>query len=403
MADYSLRLFTPVVQGNSAYLMNLTPFISDWRRSTALQGGPWMGTFRLTADRDTLERIFYEQIGGHVLETSYGEDTWEGFIFEMDLVTFDKTELRRRSTKGKRLRRSYEDLVNRVKAISVDPTDNTTNESSWYDDSTSQALYGVKEQIVVSEAEDTVAIEDALTLLEDNADISPVAVGTEFEVVEPYLEATVAGYIATAKFMYTTTGDDASSTVGDWIAKIFTDDLEFLTASGIQASNTEAITRTLDESVRAWDLLEGLRKIHGTSGERYTIKAYPNRIIRYEEWDNEPIGLVLNGYYLGRDYSDLEARPRLIKPGIYRDPAYAPGRSGAGSILRGDAPVLQTPADSVLEAVEVDPDGRVIPRREVYEPEEAYRTFVGTNLPWLPSGYDESKSGFEHTSIDLPE
>ena len=111
--DYALRLSSHALQGFEP-IVEITHRVEEWARSTTFTGGPWQGTFKVFGARDLLEQWFYEYLGYHVEETSFGEITWEGLIWEIDFVDFDKLHWTRFTQRGRRRRRTYENMFNRI-------------------------------------------------------------------------------------------------------------------------------------------------------------------------------------------------------------------------------------------------------------------------------------------------
>lgn len=367
--DYSLELYGPVKQGQNP-LMGLTNLVKNWKRSTTFTGGPWQGSFKIFGDRDFLEQWFYQNLGYHVVETSYGVTTWEGLVWELDFVDFDVLQWTRFSRRGRRRRRTYESLANRVLVAYNDPETGANGESAWFDETVSQGLYGIKEEVLYRDVQDAIADEVAAEHLEMHAYPDPQLISFEENVDEPYLEVNVVGYVATAQFQYTETIDDTTVDVATWVADIFDTDLEFLSKSRV-AANARVIDQSLGERMRAWDLLENLLTLRDGSGNHFNITIEPGRVISYDQWSPTPIGYFWNSALVSPHYNNLEERPRLVRPGIYRDSGFLSGystRQVSGSFF-------EEPGDFLLETVEVDEEGRLIPRLGIYEEEESLRTF----------------------------
>lgn len=104
MAEYSLRLFAPLLQGSN-FLEDVTVQAQDWRRSVRLIGGPWIGSFRVIGELPLLQQWYYNRLAAHVEERLGGMLTWAGLIYEMDLTY-----------QGVKRRRSLDLLANAVKA-----------------------------------------------------------------------------------------------------------------------------------------------------------------------------------------------------------------------------------------------------------------------------------------------
>jgi hypothetical protein len=198
----------------------------------------------------------------------------------------------------------------------------------------------------------------------------PQLIALEEKVTEPFLEVSVVGYVAAAQFKFTDTIDDSSSSVGAWVEDILDTDLQFVNRSR-RVANTRSVYQSLGERMRAWDLLENLLTMRGPSDEHYNIAFEPGRVVNYDIWAPEPIGLYWNGALTTKNFDNMEERPRLVKPGIYRDTGE--GLGYATKAVSGS--FFLSPQDFLLETIEVDDKGELVPRLGVYEDEEALRTF----------------------------
>jgi hypothetical protein len=322
-----------------------------------------------------LEKWFYERLGAHIEEYSYGQKTWQGFIWEMDLVAPDRTlgSIRR----WKRRRVSYDTLANYVRCDYTDPDTGTSGSTTWASDSGSIARYGRKEEIIQRNLNSTNAAEARDEFLELFASGSPQLISFEKPTGVPFLEVTVAGYISTASFRHTATADGTTSDVGTWVQDILDTDLEFLTAGRV-AANTRTIKQKLSTPTRALTVLEDLLTLRDGSGNRFNITTQSDSVsppqIHYEQWTNTPVGSLRGGRFYGAGSADLETSPRIMIPGIYRDQDYL-GEALSRRVSATNS-FYATPADFLLETVEVDKEGGVVPRLGVYQDEEALRTFV---------------------------
>jgi len=370
--DYGLHLHNRPLQGATA-VTEITHTIEDWSRSTTFTGGPWQGTFKVFGARELLKQWFYEYLGYHVQEISFGDTTWEGFIWEIDFVDFDKLHWTRFTQRGRRRRRTYENMYNRILVAWNDPSPGaspTQGETIWYDDLASQGIYGIKEEVIYRDVQASLAAPISQEFLAMHAHPDPQLIALEEKVTEPFLEVSVVGYAAAAQFKFTDTIDDSSSSVGAWVEDILDTDLQFVNRSR-RAANTRSVYQSLGERMRAWDLLENLLTMRGPSDEHYNITFEPGRVVNYDIWDPEPTGLYWNGALTTKNFDNMEERPRLVKPGIYRDTGE--GLGYATKAVSGS--FFLSPQDFLLETIEVDEKGELVPRLGVYEDEEALRTF----------------------------
>lgn len=87
MSDFTLRAYTSVLGGHDKVrdLHNIPSVVASWERSTAVQGGDWMGRFRLeNIPLWALVDIFNNWLGYDIQETSGGV-FWGGMVYEMEL------------------------------------------------------------------------------------------------------------------------------------------------------------------------------------------------------------------------------------------------------------------------------------------------------------------------------
>jgi hypothetical protein len=363
--DYTLRMFTSVAQGKQP-IGTITADVFDWKRSKTFVGTDWRGTFKMRGPQTVLEKLFYEGLGYHIQEHSYGGRTWIGFIWEMDLVTPGGRRARRR-------RRSYDTLFNYVRCDYTDPADGTTGSTSWYSDNASIARYGRKEEILQRNLNATNAAEAAQEFLELSSGASPTLVSFEGNVDEPILEVTLAGYITTASFRFTLTTDNSASTVSNWVTAVVNTDCEFLSPLKID-TNSRSIQRSLTTPTRALTLLEDLLSLRDGSGNSFNIVTNPDRKLSYKQLSNSPIGQIRGGVFHTMSGQNLEDVPRIMQAGIYRDSDYLAGIKGQ-TVLTSNT-FFATPADFLLETVEINETGEVVPRLGLYEDEEAVTTFT---------------------------
>ena len=370
--DYSLRAYTPYKLGKKplGFVSNVA---TEWQRSTTFTGGPWRGTFTIKGPIDVLEVWFYEGLGRHIEEYAYGQKTWVGLVWEMDLVAPDRTN--REVKRWKRRRISYEPVANRVRCDYTDPDDNSTGSTSWYSDAASIARYGQKEEIIQRNLNSTNAAEAAQEYLELFAVPIPELISLERPSEEPMLEVTVTGYISTANFRFTATANDSTTDIDTWISDIFDTDLAEFFYTNRVATNARTIVQALTSPTRAWTLLEDLTTLRDGSGNRFNVTTDADRRgIRYKLWTNAPIGKLMGGALKTIPGSDLESVARMIQPGIYRDVDYL--GTVASRHVTNLSSFFASPADFLLDTVEVDDEGGFVPRLGVYEDEEALRTFV---------------------------
>lgn len=376
---YSLSAFTPVLDG-SAPLGNITSFAEEWKRSIAFLGDSWMGTFISEGPISRMEDWFYNGLSRHIEEKTGGYLTWSGYVWEMDLIIPPILP----GGHSRRLRRSFDNYFNKVKVIYTDPSDDSTGETAWVNETYGQAKYGIKQEILYADATASEALKIANDFLVDSSYTTPTVVGIEQGIDRPKLEVTVVGYATTGQYKFVTTDNGNLNDIGVWIDQILSTDIgEFLT-KGKVAPNTRQVYRYLSTERRSWELLEDLVSLRGAGDEHYRIIITPDRYIHYEIWDREtPIGSFRNGQFHTISGENRENSPRRLEPGIYRDLSTGvslyPTVSDIGTALTGHT-------DFLLEEIEINHEDLMIPRLSVYDEEESLRTFV-FNKEDLPDEY----------------
>jgi len=102
---YRLELRESVKRGG-AFRRDIAPLIPNWRRSIRDPGGDWIGTGDYQGTEDDSFDFFLTGLTNEIREGALGEETWRGFISEMEL------------TVGKvSWRRSIFDMANAVRSI----------------------------------------------------------------------------------------------------------------------------------------------------------------------------------------------------------------------------------------------------------------------------------------------
>jgi hypothetical protein len=364
-------------------LGNLDGIASGWSRDTGWEGGPWRGSFRLDGSPEELEDWFYNGLGRHIEEISEGMVTWTGLVWEVDIVQPSKlswlTEypgwLIHAPAKGRRQRRTLEEVFNKVRVQYTDPSTDpaTTGETAWQEDELSQDQWGAKEEILYENMDSTTALNRAQEFLDRAATAVPFMVGLEENVTDTYVEVTVVGYVATGQYSFVTTASGGKDDISDWVDAILGADIGPFLTKGVVDSNSAQIYKYLSNARRGWEVLEDLVTLRDDSGNRFQLVVTPDRVVNYRQWDREPIGYFWSGKFVTLTYDDLEVNPRLMPPGVYR----ASGFSGSEiPPLASGTPLLLSPNDFIVESIEVNEDDTFSIRLGVYDEEEALRSFA---------------------------
>jgi hypothetical protein len=351
MPDFSLNLFSPVLQGK-APSGDIAGVVTGWERASRLMGGYWMGSFSVSAlTRLELERWFDQLLGWHIEESVSGDVTWEGQVYELDYVL-----------NGRRERRTLERyknifLANRTRTNYIDANDEPQY-TDWAEQAQSVARYGYVEEMFDLDGYDTSAAEaKRATELKRRAWPWRHAVSLSDGLGgPPKLDVRVWGYCHTGNFRFISTDDEGTGNLSDWMSSIFTTDLQYLTPGKVQA-NTVQITRKLNTYMRAWDQVVELCSVGDASGNPYRAWVSPGRYVHYAAIDPAVRYLWKDGQIL--DLNRQPVHPRRVLPGVVRDLDAPQGRTEPGSFLTDSR-------DSLVEEVRVDEDGRLHLRNTAY-------------------------------------
>jgi hypothetical protein len=334
MADFSLELFAPVLEGSDRLLTGLgSP--GGWKRSIRDKGGFWQASLPLDGSLADLTNAYYTWLGGHLLEKSAGDTTWEGMVYELELVHH-----------GTRRRRTLDTMYNAVEVVySADGEVTTTGYSTQ---AQSIARYGRREtQLSMDNVPVATAQGMRSTYLARHAWPWPRPMSISLDG-ETRLEILVAGYVFTANWMYAQAADDSEGNVEAWIEDLVgtaeglssdhggsvsgAGDCQFL-STGNLATNTLQVTREIPSEIRTWSLIEDLVELGDSGGDPWRAWVDAGRELHYQEIDLAP------RYYLrGGDLYDImefntQISPWKVRPGVVRDLTYPVSRAERGSML----------------------------------------------------------------------
>lgn len=215
-------------------------------------------------------------------------------------------------------------------------------ETSWYEDTASQAEYGVMELAVLRAGmSDASANGLAYTTLTERAwprTRMPEDLGTfaSEEMMEDNLHITWFGYVFTTRNVYTTvTGtDDCDDHVQALIPLC-----EYITA--VASSSREIAENTMQYQIddraplRVWECLRNIALTGDANGNRWTLGVYENKELEYRQADTTLLGHYLKGIVKHTAGGILE--PWLAMPGLYEIDDMPVGAAGA-SAIRADNP-----------------------------------------------------------------
>lgn len=326
---FSLKVYTSLIWNNpGVYVEDVTHTAIAWQRSTRLQGGCWQGTFTLSGDLNYLLDWFYNRLGYHVEERSFGTPTWDGQIYEMTL-----------NSKGVSRTRSLDDMENAVTIRVRDAETDVVVNTSVFILAPAIARYGRKETILPIDAFD-VATANMFGSNYVTAYGYPrpyaQAGGSAFDLGEqPTLDVVVRGYGFTANWQHVGDSADLTTTnINTWIQEIVEDDCPFLSIGRIH-TNARQVLRKLDNDTRSWNQIQYLTRLGDDSGNFYRAFVQPGRLFYYMTLNTSfPSYFVRNGELYTNLNVRLQARNQwAAQPGVYRDLDYPVRRTEYGSLF----------------------------------------------------------------------
>lgn len=186
------------------------------------------------------------------------------------------------------------------------------SETSWYEDTASQAEFGVKEDIVLLPgSSDEAARNRAQTELRKAAWAHSFPPDNYSQITTPAtrLDLTIMGYVVTLNNLHSEqTGTDD---IDDFITKLI-GDAEFVSAGVIEENTTDYFIDTRGP-LRVWDLIDDMTLTGDNSGNRYECGVSGSREFYYTLISDEPIYKQRGGVIYGLD--GAEVAPWEMTPG----------------------------------------------------------------------------------------
>lgn len=126
------HLYTP----SGSFYKDITPFVSNYRHEfTAF--GPHLASFIIETDNVDLKSLYDTMLMMNLVTRIDGLVIWNGFVWNLtlDLLGFSRAK-------------TMDQVYNKVKVSARDKDDGTiTRYTKWYEDTNSQALYGIHELV----------------------------------------------------------------------------------------------------------------------------------------------------------------------------------------------------------------------------------------------------------------
>ena len=305
----ALRCYTPPHDG-WAHVDGFGELVSRYRQTVRWHGNYWSarwemrpGDARKGMDISYLRHWFKERLGYGIVALWGGAICWRGIVWEMRLTDDGLTE-----------RVQLETVYNRVK-VAYTRTIGVPDETTWVEDTSSQAKYGIREIVVpAASVTPTVAQAAAEAELAASLDAEPELVGVS-EDAEDVLAVTAVGVVMTANNRYVTAS--AGSTFSDYITNIIADDCQVLSAGDIQTNALESTA--IDIDARAWDTMYEMILNGDSAGAAWRLWCDQNDLLHYTVADNTPTLKWGGRKHGGLSDSGGERNPWLFKPGVMRN------------------------------------------------------------------------------------
>lgn len=279
----SIAAYEPLAIGNG-YVDDLTNRVESYEHEIAAMGGYWSAKIQMTDRQIALEDWYENGLGRRIVTTSpEGAVIWEGFVNEISL-SLGGLSIKLGPLTG---------IANKVKLVystfdttSGTPTTGVRAETSYSQDTTSQARYGVLTHVLSSGGATSVTasalVDEYLRLYKDpEVDQERTFAGNGNA---PSMTLDCLGYVHfldTYKYNQT-----ASSGTMDLSAKInaviAAEPNNFIDhATGDITSNVVAVPQYENDDKTAWSIIKELTAMGDGSDNKYIFGVYENRICHY--------------------------------------------------------------------------------------------------------------------------
>jgi len=348
----AIHLYENVIQNpaNDALIGTLDG-VTSYRQSYRANLGFYICQILVTdvSDAELIE-MFYNLLGLDLKAMSGGLISWEGMIYDLTL-----------HYEGISRTRTFDAMANSVKVTYID-TDGNVATSSAFENATSIATYGKKEDLITMDSFDQTPAETrAQIYVDQNGWPQSQAIGTNF-AGENALEIFAMGYGWTLNWKYTTTADDSTTNVPTWIADIVDTDAQFVTKAKIESDSPVTVDQTISSPIRCWDMIETLNEIGDTNNNFYQSYVDEGRRFYYRKIDMTPYYLIQDGEIKHLNGA-VVADPWNLRPAVFRDMDYISQPADPGS------PFSDT-RDFFVEEIEVSTGGVVTLKTAVFDEAE---------------------------------
>jgi hypothetical protein len=297
---------------------DLTLRVGDsWRQLIDNEEGFRSASCNISGDRAYLREWFETGLGKHWrTEDLYGNTVWEGMVWALSLVDEGWQQSRSLDTFGNRLRVLYDSTVTGERLHAPGTT-------TWYEDTDSQAIYGIAEVIQTAGATDATGA-GGLGALELDRLAWPGRSKQKSEAGGTTLSIQLRGYMSTLawRIYNDTTGGTANSSA--MVTKIVTAVGQFISSTTVE-TNVFPFEDYHNRDRYALSILRDLLS-RGDGTDPWTMGVYEDRVLRYEAvatdvnmlWlENQPTPVRLDG---------SQVYPWLVRPNdVIRTPWIVPG------------------------------------------------------------------------------
>lgn len=339
----SLLLYDKPAQ-SSAYWTNLDYHAQAWKRTKRANRGYHIGSFQIqNAEMTQLTDFYNTWMGNRVVESTYGITSWEGIIWQLDLV---KNGINYRRTLNP------EFWHNRIKVFY------TTGAGAqafidWSENTDSSGIYGEMEKIITLGTESAAgATGHQSTALTEYAwprsrNVGGISIGE----VKPNsgsdgLYITTAGFWSTLNWQYyesTQSEQDADVAITALVGAS-----EFVTAGRIEANTMDVTSEGQSTPQRVGDLIEAIVKDGDSSGNIWRGGVYADKKFVYEQVPTTVDYIYRDGMLYNK--AGTPVIPELLDPGFYLRDTNAP----TGSQPPGSSNLWDDPQVSYCDEVELE-------------------------------------------------
>ena len=336
----TLILYDRPAEG-TAKQVNLSGKIDSWRRTKRAIGGHYMGQFAINSGgMPQLTDFFNNWIGYKIVENTFGITSYEGIVWQLDLI---KNGINYRRTLNPKHWR------NRVQVIYTNP-DGDRATAAWSENTDASAIFGEMEYTEVignatsagaTALRDTILVEYAWP---KSRTVGSVSVGDPSPLTSgDGLYVTTAGFWTTMNWQYyASTSTAAANTLLTTLVGL----TEFVSAGRIEinALSVQADGELIPQ--RVGDLIENIIKQGDASGNIWKGGVYTGQEFVYEQAPTTIDYILRNGALY--DNAGIKADPALINPGFYVRDTNAP----MGMQPPGTSNVFDDPQVSYCDEIE---------------------------------------------------